>query len=990
MSFLNFALLGGLAAVAIPVILHLLSRRTPKTLDWGAMLFLLESVQSRKRRIQLEEALLLATRCLLAGLLALAVARPFVPADAPVPWVVVLPAFLLAVVCLTTALVLRGSRKWFWILMGCAVLLLAVSVVSVMFEKIWGLKRFGTTGGRDIALIIDGSDSMRLKNSKGGLTVFEAAVAEAREIVDKAPAGSAFSLILGGPVPVDKISEPVVNRLETVGALRNLQPAGGGMAAFDAVASAALSLARGSNAAKEIIILTDGQNKGWEIDNKARWQALVDGLGTLTSRPEVIFRRFSLPAAYRNAAVAGIRYSRDTIGTDRPVSIEVTIENTGTEAITPGTVDLRVDTEVLRGTPAGQLPPGAKQTVRFTHRFTRAGSAVLKASLEVEDDLAADNTAVSVCEVKERLGVLLVDGNPTAPFMQRAASFTALALAPAPATLAASGSGPVRSESSEGSDQSNVSKAKPQSTGPLLDPEVVPLGRLGTVASFAKYSVVVLADVARLPDSAARRLAAWVQGGGGLLVLPGQQALPDFYNRWQEAGGQPLLPARLRAETISRESIGLSLASFTHPAVAMVADAKQSDLGGTLFTRCWKMEVSDAESSFAGALLGNGDPFLTARRSGLGSVVMCCANFDASGSNLPSRQAFVPLVHQLVYHLASPDGQSLNRSPSRRLSLPLAAPLNGGGGLRGEYFKGRQLQNPVLVRIDSRMDVNWGGGSPGPGVPEDFSVCWTGSITPRHSEEYAFDGWGDDALSVWVNGQLMFERGGEGKIKLEAGQPCPIRLEFADRNGGAAFQLAWRSQSQNREIIPAEVLTPFSTDAAQTEAKIGQWEVNAPDGSKHQADMLFTRAGLVASIAGGVTPGLYRLSVPKESAESCAGLLAEDGTIPFSIESDISESRLTPLGVSEMDWLRKQLGIVETSSMEEVMAALTGKKFGEELWKYLAVGALFLILAETALSRWIALSRRSGQEETVDFEPRGGPSASFQEQLRRVRETAGA
>ncbi|RYD34557.1 MAG: hypothetical protein EOP86_10685 [Verrucomicrobiaceae bacterium] len=154
--------------------------------------------------------------------------------------------------------------------------------------------------------------------------------------------------------------------------------------------------------------------------------------------------------------------------------------------------------------------------------------------------------------------------------------------------------------------------------------------------------------------------------------------------------------------------------------------------------------------------------------------------------------------------------------------------------------------------------------------------------------------------------------------------------------------------------------------------------------------MLFTRAGLVARIGGGVTPGLYRLSVPKESAESCAGLLAEDGTIPFSVESDISESRLTPLGASEMDWLRKQLGIVETSSMEEVMAALTGKKFGEELWKYLAVGALFLILAETALSRWIALSRRSGQEETVDFEPRGGPSASFQEQLRRVRETAGA
>ena len=118
MSFLNLALLGGLAAIAIPIIIHLLNRRTAKVLDWGAMQFLLESVESRKKRIQLEEALLLAARCLLVGLLALAVARPFIPPGSSVPWLVVLPSFLVGLVSFTTALVLRGNRKWFWILMG--------------------------------------------------------------------------------------------------------------------------------------------------------------------------------------------------------------------------------------------------------------------------------------------------------------------------------------------------------------------------------------------------------------------------------------------------------------------------------------------------------------------------------------------------------------------------------------------------------------------------------------------------------------------------------------------------------------------------------------------------------------------------------------------------------------------------------------------------------------------------------------------------------
>ena len=144
MSFLNLGLLGGLAAIAIPIIIHLLNRRTAKVMDWGAMLFLLESVESRKKRIQLEEALLLAARCLLVGLVALAVARPFVPPGSSIPWVVLLPAFLIGLVSFTTALVLRGNRLWFSILMSVAALLAAVSVAAVVYERRLNLQRFGT------------------------------------------------------------------------------------------------------------------------------------------------------------------------------------------------------------------------------------------------------------------------------------------------------------------------------------------------------------------------------------------------------------------------------------------------------------------------------------------------------------------------------------------------------------------------------------------------------------------------------------------------------------------------------------------------------------------------------------------------------------------------------------------------------------------------------------------------------------------------------
>ena len=969
MSFLNLALLGGLGAIAIPIILHLLNRRTAKVLDWGAMLFLLESVESRKKRIQLEEALLLAARCLVVGLLALAVARPFVPPGSTVPWLVVLPAFLAGLVAFTTALVLRGNRRWFWILMATAILLALVSVAAVLNERRLNLKRFGTGGGKDIALVLDTSMSMQLRGSGTTGTTFEAAVAEAREIVEKAPAGSSFSLILGGPVPIARLPEPVVNRLDVAETLYSLQPGRGRMAAFDALAAAAVSLARGSNPSKEIIVLTDGQNVGWETENKARWETFAAGLKTLPSPPQVILRRFALPGSFRNAAIAGISYSREVIGVDRAVTIEVTVENTGTEAITPSGVDLLVEGRTLKDGGMGQLPPGARQTVRFLHQFTKPGSAVVQAKLQVMDDLTLDDTMESVCQVVDRLGILIVDGYAEGPFLQRAGAFTALALAPASVLSASAG------------------KSEKDKPAVALDPEVIPLSRVGSVESYAKYDVVVLSDVARLSESAARRLAAWVQAGGGLLVTPGSRALPDFYNNWRDAEGRPLLPAKLGPERISRESLGVALPSFTHPALALVSDAKQSDLGGVLVNRAWRLELSEGAEAFTGARLANGDALLTGRRHGYGSVLMTSLNFDGQGSNLPSRQAFVPLVHQLVYHLANPEGQPLNRAPARQLNFPLSSGM-AEGGLRAEYFKGRQLSEPVLVRIDGKTEYNWGNNSPGPGVPEDFSARWTGMLLPKYTEEYLFDGWGDDSLALFINDQSLFERGGEGRIRLEAGRYYPIRLEFFDRSGGASLQLSWRSQSQRREVIPADVLTPCAPGANAPETSVGRWAVAGPDGRPREAALMFTQGGLVARMGGDIVPGLYRMTVPKDSAAAYRALLAEDGTIPFTVTSDASESRLSSLAEAELTVLRRYLKLVEATSALQVIAALKGEQFGEELWKYLAVGALFLLLAEIALSRWIALSRRSGESDTVSFENRFEPSAQFKEQLKRVHETA--
>jgi hypothetical protein len=77
MTFLHASLLSaGLGAIAIPVLIHLLMRRRRKPMPWGAMRFVLEAYRKTRRRLLLERWLLLALRCLLLALVALALGRP--------------------------------------------------------------------------------------------------------------------------------------------------------------------------------------------------------------------------------------------------------------------------------------------------------------------------------------------------------------------------------------------------------------------------------------------------------------------------------------------------------------------------------------------------------------------------------------------------------------------------------------------------------------------------------------------------------------------------------------------------------------------------------------------------------------------------------------------------------------------------------------------------------------------------------------------------
>ncbi len=78
MGFLAPALLWGLSLAALPVVIHLFSRRRYRHVPWAAMSFLSAAWTARSQSVRLENVLLLALRTAALALFALALARPVI------------------------------------------------------------------------------------------------------------------------------------------------------------------------------------------------------------------------------------------------------------------------------------------------------------------------------------------------------------------------------------------------------------------------------------------------------------------------------------------------------------------------------------------------------------------------------------------------------------------------------------------------------------------------------------------------------------------------------------------------------------------------------------------------------------------------------------------------------------------------------------------------------------------------------------------------
>jgi beta-glucosidase len=131
-------------------------------------------------------------------------------------------------------------------------------------------------------------------------------------------------------------------------------------------------------------------------------------------------------------------------------------------------------------------------------------------------------------------------------------------------------------------------------------------------------------------------------------------------------------------------------------------------------------------------------------------------------------------------------------------------------GLKGEYFNNREMKGePVLIRTDAEINFDWASLTPASQVvPDNFSVRWTGKLTPPESGNYLLGAAGNGGLRVFIDGQLHVEDIANRRTKtvvkaisLEAGRVYDIRFEYSENaNQYAAAKLLWTPPSGARTL----------------------------------------------------------------------------------------------------------------------------------------------------------------------------------------------
>ena len=389
MSFLAPLLAAFTAACALPILIHLLNKSRFRTISWGAMDFLLKTLQQNKKRLQLRDLLLMILRTAAILFAALALARPSLSSGV------------------------------------------------------------GSFGGGSSATVIVLDTSLSMDARDGAQSRLDAAKERAKAVAADSSRGSSCALVLLSDIATSELTEPTRDMGFISGAIDRVTIADGGTRILAGLAKARELLEKAAGQ-KEIVLITDLQASGWSAADDPVWRKTIEDLQK--SGTHLIIADVG-HGAVNHVAIDRIACEDDLVTTGDTTTLLVTLRNYGATSARNLAVDLWVaqgtgtaanqadknsaaksmdkkdSRKKVASTVVSELAPGATAQARLAWKASAAGPH--RVTVEISPDaLPNDHQRFLIIDVLDRLPVLVVDGGIATPGQWTGGDFLRAALAP--------------------------------------------------------------------------------------------------------------------------------------------------------------------------------------------------------------------------------------------------------------------------------------------------------------------------------------------------------------------------------------------------------------------------------------------------------------------------------------------------------------------------------------------------------------------------------
>jgi hypothetical protein len=588
----------GAAAILLPILIHLLNKRKFKIVDWAAMEFLLDADKKNRRRIRLENLILLLLRCLAVFLIGMLLARPFLPTS-------------------VTAGLINASQ---------------FERIVLLDDSLSMQARQGNESAFDLARkrLSDLAGSLASGQADNSLTL----------LVTSQPDRPLFSSTHLGPDSVDEIQAQI----------EKLEP-GDGTARLDAALDELEKYlaSQPPNINRVVYVLTDLRRRDWkEADSSP--DAPLKVLARTSKLAQGCFLIDVGEDEDRNLTVSEIR-PEGTLVQGVQSRFDVAVTNHGTTAASDIRVKLSAGDALPVEATIDRLGPGQTTSVRFNFTFSgeeetesadrplppRPVKVELTTAQQGADDrLPADSVAYFPARLVRGIPALIIDGDPSADFGKAESFYLRRALAPL---------GPVPSG---------------------VAATIVTENELESL-SLDKFQTIFLLNNYRLGDKTAeniQRLEKWVEAGGGLVLMPGDQVDEQAFNDQYWRSGSGLSPVKLeniRGDESEKTWAGLKVEDASHEALKQFAGQNNPLLDSVKIFRWWgasvKKEQLGKEVSVVAKFNDVEDsPAIVEKPFGKGRVVAFTIPADADWHNWTSDPSFLLIVQDFVRYLAADRG----------------------------------------------------------------------------------------------------------------------------------------------------------------------------------------------------------------------------------------------------------------------------------------------------------------------------------------------